>query len=69
MRRQLRPGLIDAEPGERRFGEQQVRPSSLEAVLQQPMRDDDVDASHLAAAADPLPQEATMVGDDLEIQV
>lgn len=56
--RQIRPSPIDAEPTKRRLGEQEIRALPLEAVLQQPMREDDVDAGHLAAAADQLSEEA-----------
>ena len=49
VRRQIRPSPIDAEPTKRRLVEQEIRPLPLEAVLQQPMREDDVDAGHLAA--------------------
>src|SRR6267143_2164658 len=67
--RQIRPSQIDLEPTKRRLGEQEIRPFPLQTVLEQPMREDDVDAGHLAAATDQLSQEAPMVGDDLEIQI
>jgi hypothetical protein len=59
-------GRIDTEPGEQRIREQHVGPRCRHAVLQEPVGEDHVDARHLGAAPDGMPEEPAVVGDDLE---
>jgi hypothetical protein len=62
-------GRVDASPAERRLGEQDVGALALQAILQQAVRQDDVDPGRLAAVTDHLAQEPAVVRDDLEVEI
>ena len=64
------PGLlgVDARPAQRGLGQQDVGRLVLQPILQQAVREHDVGAGRLAAAAHHLPEELAVVSDDLEVE-
>lgn len=63
------PGGVEAGPAQRRLGEQDVAARAFQAVLEQPVCEDDARPGRLAAVAHHLTEESAVMGHDLQIEV
>jgi hypothetical protein len=66
VREEPDPLGVDVHVSKRGPGEKNVVDRSLDSILQQTMREDDILAGRLDTTADRLPQERSVVADDLQ---